>query len=139
MQTTSILFLRAAPVLMVLCWQPSSAQPAQPVQPAQPLASETVRSRVIYSGNVPAQGDKALAVDYRRWSIAPGTTLKVLPLDAKGDVLVELRSGKLTTISGDKREVRRTKELWVVREGEQMAFVTEDDTVILYTIAVDAR
>lgn len=83
------------------------------------------------------QGKPAtVRVDYKVWSIGPGLRLERLPQDARGEVLYELHSGKLTTRTGDQPVDRKPGSFWVVGPGEQQSLQTYDDMVVLRTIAV---
>ncbi|HZP85690.1 MAG TPA: hypothetical protein VFB54_02655 [Burkholderiales bacterium] len=98
----------------------------------------TVSSVSHFTGAVTARvSEKArkVRVDYRTWSIAPGTKLDALPIKADGDVLYELHSGRLITRSAEEEIERVPGTFWTVRRGERQALETLDDTVVLRTIS----
>ena len=112
-----------------------SATLSYAAQTPEPQALVTFVSR--FDGSVDTRvGRKArkLRIDYRTWSIAPGTKLDRLPMTIDGDVLYELHSGRLLTRTGDRQIERVPGTFWTVRHAEQQALETLDDSVVLRTV-----
>jgi gentisate 1,2-dioxygenase len=78
-------------------------------------------------------------LQYQIWNLAPGVKLAGLPLRSKGNVIYELRAGKLTTIIDGKSEQRREGEFWVVRSNQTIEFQSDDDNVVVHTILLPAQ
>ena len=100
------------------------------------------QSRVLFDGKVTllTQGkEDSIAVDYKTWMIASHATVDDLPLAANSYVVVEVHSGKLTTIIGNERQTRYAGEFWVVASGQKMGIVTDDRAAILHTLTLPSR
>jgi hypothetical protein len=102
--------------------------PAQRISSVERFAGET-RVRT-------AQGVAAVRVDVRNWTLGGGLKLDELPLQAKGLMIVQLRSGQVTTVIDGKREARKEGQFWTVAEGVRMSLETGDDSAILQTIVI---
>ena len=114
--------------------QPAATQQASPANPSLPPA---LRFDIKFEGAL-ALDDRGLAervqIDYRTWYLQPRNTVRSLPFDAKGYLVVELHSGKLSTVIGDTKQQRQLGEIWVVPPDAIMTLESEDDTVIFKTI-----
>jgi hypothetical protein len=116
---------------------------AMPLVPAPSWAQSAIpEARTLFDGKVTLldQGKaESIAVDYKTWMIAAHATVDSLPLTANTYVVVEVHSGKLTTVIADQRQSRRDGEFWVVAPGQRMSVVTDDRAVILHTLSLPSQ
>ncbi len=107
-------------------------------QVGQPVVSNEGRVRYfpVFSGESRLRSGETVQLDIRKWSIGGGLQLDALPMEADGVMIVQLRSGELTTTINGQRQQRRENDYWTVPSGARMGVATEDDTAVLETTVV---
>ncbi len=70
-----------------------------------------------------------LQVSVRTWGIAGGR--EAIRVPEQGFVIVQLHSGKLTTVIDGKAQERAEGEFWVVRPGTQMTVEVTSEAAVL--------
>jgi hypothetical protein len=82
------------------------------------------------------KGTATVQVDIQNWSIGGGVKLDELPLRSKGMLVVQVRSGRLTTVIGGRREQRGEADFWTVPAGIVMGVETGQDEAVLQIVVI---
>jgi len=75
-----------------------------------------------------------LQVSVRTWGIAGGR--EAIRLPEQGFVVIQLHSGKLTTVIDGKAQQRGESEFWIVRPGTQMTVEVTSEAAVLQAMTL---
>jgi len=75
-----------------------------------------------------------LQVSVRTWGIAGGR--EAIRLPEQGFVVIQLHSGKLTTVIDGKAQERGEGEFWIVRPGTQMTVEVTSEAAVLQAMTL---
>ncbi len=94
--------------------------------------------RAIFSGTVNLQRPQVskVGVAVHIWTIREGQKHAALEIPGKGLLVVQVRTGTITTVIGGKREERKEGDFWTVPAGVAMGVETGQDTAILQTVLI---
>jgi hypothetical protein len=111
--------------------------------PTWPQAAPSgFQSQVRFAGHVTLVQEgkrQPIAVSERTWFIRPGATVDDLRAGGEGSLLIEIRTGALTTIIDGRKQARRLGEFFVVAVGQKLTIVTADRSAIVRTILMPPK
>jgi hypothetical protein len=79
---------------------------------------------------------QTVSVGIHQWIVRERQLIAALEMPARGTTVVQLRTGRLTTIINGERQSRNEGAFWTVPAGAAMGIVTGDDSAIIQTIVV---
>jgi quercetin dioxygenase-like cupin family protein len=131
---------RAAAVVFVLGAGTLAAMPQKPSSKNQAEARAMERlsrtDRFVGSVTMKNKAGKSVLmhVSVRTWGIAGGR--EAIRLPEQGFVIIQLHSGKLTTIIDGKEQDREEGEFWVVAPGVQMTIEVKSEEAVLQAMTL---
>jgi quercetin dioxygenase-like cupin family protein len=133
-------FVRAAMVLLVVGAMSLTAMPQQPSATSQEQgrAAERLSRTDRFVGSVTMRNKAGksvpMRVSVRTWGISGGR--EAIRLPEQGFVIIQLHSGKLTTIIDGKEQEREEGEFWVVTPGAQMSVEVKSEAAVLQAMTL---
>lgn len=79
---------------------------------------------------------QTVSVGIHQWIFRERQSIAALDMPARGTTVVQLRTGRLTTIINGERQSRTEGTFWTVPAGATMGVETGDDSAIIQTIVV---
>jgi hypothetical protein len=120
-------------VSAIVAVTPTAAAAQQPQGQGKP---GTVEATQRFQGTTrvgPPGSPDSVRVDVRLWSIAGRQKITQLELPFTGDLIAELRGGRLTTVIDGRRAERHEGEIWLLPVGTRMSLETMGDMATLQT------
>jgi len=92
----------------------------------------------LFSGTVNVRGARPGPVNVAAyyWVFHEQQRVAVLDVPLKGTVVLQVRTGSVTTVIGGRRQLRREGEFWTLAAGVSMGIESGNDTAVVEAVVV---